>query len=450
MGEDLMARYGDERLPRYTSYPPSPHFSPAVDAATYAAWLRALPADATASLYLHVPFCRAMCWYCGCHTSITQHAGPIAGYVATLRREIADVARHVAPSVRVRHIHFGGGTPTLMAPAAFGDLMTLLRDRFAVDADAEVAIEIDPRTLAPAMSRALGAAGVTRASLGVQSFDPTVQAAIRRHQDYAVTHAAVADLRAAGIGRIALDLIYGLPHQTVESCIDTVHRCLDLRPDRLAVFGYAHVPAFKKHQRHIDAGTLPDGAARGDQAEAIAATLAQAGYRRIGLDHYALPDDPLALAQARGRLRRNFQGYTTDVADALIGFGASAIGRLPQGYVQNEPALRVYGERVAQGALPVLRGYALTAGDRLRAELIERVMCDFSVDVGAICRRHGRDPEGFLASIPRLRALAEHGLIHRDGGVLTVPDGARTFVRTVAAAFYPHLGTSGAVHSRAS
>jgi oxygen-independent coproporphyrinogen-3 oxidase len=249
---------------------------------------------------------------------------------------------------------------------------------------------------------------------------------------------------------INLDLIYGLPHQTVGSCVDTVRQCLELQPDRLSVFGYAHVPAFKKHQRHIDEATLPEGRARLDQAEAIAETLVTAGYRRIGLDHYALPDDPLEIAQAEGRLRRNFQGYTTDPSDTLIGLGASAIGRFPQGYVQNAPGLRAYAERIGQGELATVKGYALTPEDRLRADLIERVMCDFAVDVGQVCRVHGRDPEALLATLPRLPALLADGLIRHDGDLLVIPAEARTFVRNVAAAFDGHLGTSAAVHSRAA
>ena len=448
MRENLRTLYGEERLPRYTSYPASPHFTAAVGAATYAEWLRGLPSEATTSLYLHVPFCRSMCWYCGCHTTITRHDAPIADYLATLQAEVGLVARHVERPLRIRHVHFGGGTPTIVAPSAFRDLVALLRDSFLVDPDAEIAVEIDPRTLTSGMTLALGDAGVTRASLGVQSFDPLVQEAIRRHQGFDVTAAAVLGLRAAGVRGINLDLIYGLPHQTVDSCIETVRQCLELRPDRLAVFGYAHVPTFKKHQRHIDEVTLPDGAARQAQAEAIAEALAGAGYQRIGLDHYALPEDPMA--RAGGALRRNFQGYTTDPSDVLIGLGASAIGRLPQGYVQNEPALRSYAERVARGGLATLKGYVLTPDDRLRAALIERVMCDFAVDVGEVCRAHNRDPDMFLASLPRLSTLAIDGLVHREGTILSIPEGARTFVRNVAAAFDAHLGTSDAVHSRAA
>lgn len=449
MRDDVRAQYGEERLPRYTSYPTAPQFSDGISCQDYAEWLACVPDGATASLYLHVPFCRSMCWYCGCHTTITQRDAPIVDYVAILRREIELVTRHLAGPVPARHVHFGGGTPTIIEPAAFLALMSVLQQSFPLDPGAEVAVEIDPRTLIPAMASALGQAGVTRASLGVQSFDPLVQRAINRVQSPEQTAGATKQLRDAGVGGINFDLIYGLPHQSVDSCIDTVQRCLQMRPDRFSVFGYAHVPSFKKHQRKIDEAALPDGAARHAQSEAIAETLLQAGYRRIGLDHYALPGDAMAQAQGSGGLRRNFQGYTTDSGDVLIGFGASAIGRLAEGYVQNEVVLGRYAKRVSRGQLATAKGYGLTADDRLRADLIERLMCDFEVDVGQLCRNHDAAPDALLASIPRLRVLEGDGVIHLDGYVLSVADDARFLVRSVASAFDAYLGTSGRIHSRA-
>lgn len=449
MSIDLQARYRDERLPRYTSYPTAPHFSPAVSASQYGAWLGSLDTGATGSLYLHVPFCRSMCWYCGCHTTITRHDAPIVDYLAVMQREIEAVAERLERRLPVRHIHFGGGTPTIMTPGELARLVDLLAARFAIAPDAEIAVEIDPRTLAPAMTAALGRLGVTRASLGVQSFDPVVQRAINRVQTVAQTAAAVDGLRAAGVLGINFDLIYGLPHQTIASCRDTVAACLDMRPDRFAVFGYAHVPGFKKHQRMIDEATLPDGVARHAQAEAIADALQAAGYRRIGLDHYALPSDPMVSAHLDGRLRRNFQGYTTDTTNALLGFGASAIGRLPQGYVQNAVGLGDYAARVGAGALPTVKGYVLTPDDRLRADLIERVMCDFAVDVAAVARRHNVDPAGVFRALPRLAALQADGLVERSGHEVRVAADARHLVRTVASAFDAYLEAPGRTYSRA-
>jgi oxygen-independent coproporphyrinogen-3 oxidase len=449
MSIDLQARYRDERLPRYTSYPTAPHFSPAVSASQYGAWLGSLETGATGSLYLHVPFCRSMCWYCGCHTTITRHDAPIVDYLAVMQREIEAVAERLGRRLPVRHIHFGGGTPTIMTPGELARLVDLLAARFAIAPDAEIAVEIDPRTLAPAMTAPLGRLGVTRASLGVQSFDPVVQRAINRVQTVAQTAAAVDGLRAAGVRGINFDLIYGLPYQTIASCRDTVAACLDVRPDRFAVFGYAHVPGFKKHQRVIDEATLPDGAARHAQAEAIADALQAAGYRRIGLDHYALPSDPMVRAHLDGSLRRNFQGYTTDTTDALLGFGASAIGRLPQGYVQNAVGLGDYAARVGAGALPTVKGYVLTPDDRLRADLIERVMCDFAVDVAAVARRHNVDPAGVFRALPRLAALRADGLVERSGHEVRVAADARHLVRTVASAFDAYLEAPGRTYSRA-
>jgi oxygen-independent coproporphyrinogen III oxidase len=449
MRSDLAACYGEERLPRYTSYPTAPHFSNAVGRETYAEWLQAIPRRATASLYLHVPFCRSMCWYCGCHTSVARRGEPVAIYEATLRREIDLVSRQIDCRVKVDHVHFGGGTPTIMTPEQFAGVIGSIRRSFFVLASAEVAIEIDPRTLSQRMIDALALGGVNRASLGVQSFDPAVQHAINRIQSFEETATATENLRRAGIPAINFDLIYGLPHQTIASCLDTVQRCVALRPDRLSVFGYAHVPTFKKYQRRIDEGWLPGSRERFDQACAISNALREAGYVQIGLDHFALPTDPMALALYEGRLRRNFQGYTTDQSDILIGLGASAIGRLPQGFVQNEVAISAYAQRIAEGSLATAKGYALTADDRLRGEIIERIMCDLHVDLGPICARHGSAVNALVNSAPRLEGLMSDGVIERDGDALSVAGGSRALVRSVAAAFDAYLDGSRRLHSRA-
>jgi oxygen-independent coproporphyrinogen-3 oxidase len=447
MKQDLAASYGQERLPRYTSYPTAPHFSPAIGPDTYAEWLRTIPSNASASLYLHVPFCRAMCWYCGCHTSVVRRNEPIAVYAAALRCEIDQVTQQIDRRLSVDHVHFGGGTPTIMAPEALVDLVGSIRHSFFVRPSAEVAVEIDPRTLSREMIEALALSGVNRASLGVQSFDPAVQRAINRVQSFDVTAAATVGLRRAGVAGINFDLIYGLPHQTVASCLDTVRNCVKLRPDRLSVFGYAHVPSFKRHQRKIEEATLPDSLERHRQSEAIADALTLAGYVRIGLDHFALPGDRMAVALREGTLRRNFQGYTTDTGNVLLGFGASAIGRLPQGYVQNEVGTRAYSQSIADGRLATVKGYALTGDDRLRAEIIERIMCDFGADLGPICARHGAAPEAMLHSSPRLRDLVSDGVIELDGASLAVKDQSRFLVRSVAAAFDVHLERSSGIHS---
>ncbi|HWA48845.1 MAG TPA: oxygen-independent coproporphyrinogen III oxidase, partial [Dongiaceae bacterium] len=305
---DIVARFEGQRAPRYTSYPTAPHFTHNIDDAEYQTLLTGLDPNESLSLYLHVPFCQTMCWYCGCHTRIVASYSPIEAYLDALEAEIRMVAAALPQPMNVRHIHWGGGTPTIMAPAAFRKLMGTLRECFEVVADAEIAVEIDPRRVTDEMIDALGQSGVTRASLGVQSFDPTVQAAINRIQSYEQTARATEKLRGAGVAAINFDLIYGLPHQTAESCGNTVARALQLAPDQFSVFGYAHVPWMKKHQRMIDTAALPNPQQRLAQFGVIAERLAEAKYRRIGLDHFAKPDDRLVRCLDAGTLRRNFQG----------------------------------------------------------------------------------------------------------------------------------------------
>ncbi|MCK0198781.1 oxygen-independent coproporphyrinogen III oxidase [Ancylobacter sp. 6x-1] len=439
----------DERLPRYTSYPTAPVFGEAVGAGLYGAWLDMLAPGTPTSLYVHVPFCRSMCWYCGCNTTVALRDRPVLDYLAALRAEIDLVAARCGRAADVRHIHFGGGTPTILAADDFRALMDLLRARFAVHPGAEIAVEIDPRRLDAAMIAALAASGVNRASLGVQSFDGAVQAAINRIQSVGQTAAVVDGLRAAGIGAINLDLIYGLPKQTLASCRETVEACLAFHPDRFSVFGYAHLPGFKKHQSRIDAADLPGGRERLAQAVAFAQAILGAGYVRIGLDHFARPDDPMATAMREGGLRRNFQGYTTDSCQALVGLGASSIGRLPQGYVQNETVLRAYAERVRRGELPVAKGHAFSADDRLRAELIERVMCDLAVDIETVCARHGVARGALAPVFPALEALRGAGVIAFDGRRLRVLEAGRLRVRKVASIFDAYLDGGARRFSRA-
>lgn len=444
----LIAKY-DRRIPRYTSYPTAPHFTVAVDGAAYRDWLRALPEDGALSLYLHVPFCASLCLFCACHTTVVRQPEPLLAYAATLEREIDLLADAIGRDLPVRHVHWGGGTPTILPPAAIAGVMRRLRARFAVAADAEIAVEIDPRTLTPAGVEALAAIGTTRASLGVQDFDPVVQAAINRHQGLDITATAAARLRAVGIGSINLDLIYGLPHQTVEGVIDTVTQALTLAPDRAAVFGYAHVPWMKKHQALIPDAALPDAAARFAQRQAVEDTLTAHSYAAIGLDHFARPEDALAQAAASGTLRRNFQGYTTDGAPTLLGLGASSIGALPQGYVQNQPAVPAWRDAVRAGDLPIARGVALSAEDRLRREVIEQVMCRLEVDLRAVAARHGADPASLMDAAPRLQEMARDGLLVWDGYRLRMTPAGRPVVRAAAAAFDTYLREGAARHSAA-
>jgi oxygen-independent coproporphyrinogen III oxidase len=442
----LLARYADSRIPRYTSYPTAPNFSADVGEAQYRNWLASLPAT-DASLYLHIPFCRAMCWYCGCHTTVAAREAPVLRYLDCLRKEIELVARYRRDHLSIRHVHFGGGTPTLMPANQLQLTMDVLRAHFRVTEDAEIAIEIDPRIFSPEMAVTLGACGFNRASIGVQSLDPAVQRSINRVQGFELTKSAVRSLRLNNVGAINFDLIYGLPNQSLQSCLDTVEQSLSLRPDRFAVFGYAHVPSFKPHQRKIDGAALPDSEMRFAQSRAIADALVRAGYVEIGLDHFALPGDPLARAAANGRLHRNFQGYTTDEAEVLIGLGASAIGRMPQGFVQNEVRIPEYQRLIKECRLPIARGYRFEGEDRLRGTIIERLMCDHRVDLEAVCQGFGAEPYELLATAP-LEPLIADGLVKRRGTSLFVTPHARPLVRSIAAAFDTHLSRAGG-HSRA-
>jgi len=449
MRSDLATRYGQDRLPRYTSYPTAPHFNPRIGEVDYRQWLKSLSPRQSASIYLHVPFCRSMCWYCGCHTSVTRREDPIAVYCSGLRTEAHLVAETIGHRQPISHVHFGGGTPTIMTPETFADLVGALRYSYFVLPGAEIAVEIDPRTLIEPMAEALGFSGVNRASLGVQSFDPAVQRVINRQQSFEQTARCADMLRKSGIRRLNFDLLYGLPLQTVRSCLDTVAKCIELRPDRFSVFGYAHIPSFKKHQRKIDEDALPDSNERHLQSEAIAESLINAGYVRIGFDHFALPSDELAVAKREGRLRRNFQGYTNDCADTLIGLGASAIGRMPQGFVQNAVAPRDYLANVAEDCLATVKGYEFTEDDRFRADLIERVMCDMTVDLSRIARSHGRSPETAVVDRLRLESLIAEGAVTVDEDRISVSEGAEFLVRIVASAFDAHLARSAATHCRA-
>lgn len=437
----------ESRVPRYTSYPTAAQFG-AVEEASYRAWLReGIGAGDTLSLYLHVPFCRDLCWYCACHTRPTRSDARVRRYAEALRAEVALLEQALPPHAGVSHLHFGGGTPTMLGPAELRRLVPELRRRFNIRPDAELAIELDPRALTAEMAETLGALGFTRASLGVQDVAPEVQALIGRPQPAEMVELAVRRLRAAGIAAVNLDLMYGLPGQSVAHVARSARFGAALGADRVAVFGYAHVPWMRPAQRAIDAALLPDAAARLAQAEAAEAVLLGAGYEALGLDHFARPDDPMALAARRGALRRNFQGYTTDVAPVLLGLGASAIGSLPSGFAQNEADERRYAEAVAAGRLPVVRGVATTAGDQLRAAMIEAVMCRFAIDPAAPEWRAPAAAAILRDAMPRLARLEAEGLLRRDGARLVVEGEARRFVRQVAACFDAYLVPGVARHS---
>jgi oxygen-independent coproporphyrinogen III oxidase len=349
----------------------------------------------------------------------------------------------------VAHLHWGGGTPTALSPDDLTRVMQVIDRHFTILPDAELAIESDPRTLTGAMILRLGELGFNRASFGVQEFDPEVQQAINRIQPPEMVERTVDALRSAGIERINFDLIYGLPFQTTEKLLTTIDRAAAMRPDRIALFGYAHVPWMAKNQRMIPEDALPDATERARQAKSAGEALQARGYDAIGLDHFALPADPLAAAARAGRLHRNFQGYTTDTQETLIGVGATSIGRTAEGYVQNITETGAWTRAVRAGVLPVAKGIALSADDRLRAHVIERIMCDGTVDTEAVARRFNVAADWAKAELESLAALEADGILERQSGRITLAPEARPLSRLVAAAFDTYLQSGRAKHSAA-
>jgi oxygen-independent coproporphyrinogen-3 oxidase len=448
MRRDLSAKY-DLRVPRYTSYPTAPHFHPGVGPADYGAWLAGIDPAEELSLYLHIAYCAEMCWFCGCHTKITKRYTPVAAYMEALLGEIALVADKLPTKMTARHVHFGGGSPTILAPEDFVRTVDTLRERFIVKPDAEVAVELDPRTADEEYVRAMAKAGVTRASIGVQDFDPKVQQAINRIQPYEVTANVIEWLRKHGVPEINMDLVYGLPYQTVDGLLHTIEMAHGFAPRRIALFGYAHVPWMKKHMRLIPEESLPDTDTRWEQYVQATALLESLGYVKIGLDHFAAPDDQLAIALKEKRLHRNFQGYTTDIADTLIGFGASGIGSLPQGYVANLGEIHLYQEAIAKGELATARGVAVTDDDRLRRAIIMKLMCDLEIDLDQVCAQYGADAAQFDGELAMLAPMEQDGLAIVRGRRITVTDEGRTLVRAVGAAFDRYLKRGEQRHSKA-
>ena len=446
MDKTLVAKYAAP-VPRYTSYPTAPHFNAEVSSATYGDWLRALPKGASGSLYVHIPYCDRLCWFCACHTKQTRQYDPVERYLQALDAEIETVAALAGKRLNVTALHFGGGSPTLLKPEHILALGQKLRSSFAFAPDAEISVEMDPNDMDEARFDALATIGMTRASLGVQDFDPRVQLTINREQTFEQTKWVVDAVRARGVGSVNLDMLYGLPHQTLGSIAATTKLVLSLRPDRIALFGYAHVPWMKKHQTMIDEALLPDASARLEQAEVATRLILAAGYEAVGMDHFALPWDNLAVAARSGTLRRNFQGYTTDQADALIGLGASSIGLMPQGYVQNMPATSEYERRVLAGGLATVRGVGLSDTDRMRSWVIERLMCDFSFSRCELLSRFGEAARTVIAEAELVATDDRDGIFVRSGNRFVVTERGKPFVRSIAARFDAYLGQGAARHS---
>lgn len=446
MENSLLAKYSGA-VPRYTSYPTAPHFHEDIDCGKYAQWLQAITGKERISLYIHVPYCDRLCWFCACHTKHTLKYEPIAIYLESLKKEIAAVGALVSRDAAVTAVHFGGGSPTMVRPDDLIDLMAALRSAFRFADDVEISVEMDPNDLDEPRYDALAAIGMTRASLGVQDFHPKVQKAINRIQTFEQTKSVVEAVRARGVHSVNCDILYGLPHQTDTTVAETVNDILSLAPDRIALFGYAHVPWMKKHQTMIKEEVLPGLEERFAQMSLAASMLVAAGYEPVGIDHFALPSDRMAIAAREGRLRRNFQGYTDDAAEALIGLGASSIGQLPQGYVQNMPATGEYQRMADAGGLTAVRGIAVSDDDRLRRRVIEEIMCRFTVSFPELRSEFGNAVDDIVAEA---RAFAQSNqdricLIEDDHFVIT--EAGRPFARTIAAVFDSYLSNGKGRHS---
>jgi oxygen-independent coproporphyrinogen-3 oxidase len=435
----------ESRVPRYTSYPTAAQFSGRIGPRQTRTWLTGVDLARSASLYVHVPFCRQLCWYCGCNTTVVSRAAPILRYLEHLHREIALVRMHLPGRLPVAHLHFGGGTPTILEGHAFTALMAEIRAAFDLLPDAEIAVEIDPRGLDRSRIAALVEAGVNRVSLGIQDLDPAVQEAINREQPLALVRDVVGKLRAEGLSRISMDLIFGLPLQTAETLARTIDDVVTMRPDRISLFGYAHVPWMKPHQRLLEPPGLPGTAQRLALGDVATSALLKSGYEAIGLDHFARPDDDLAVAARNAALHRNFQGYTTDDAPVLVGLGASAISTFVEGYAQNFTRTDEWTAAIARGDLPTARGVAIDADDRRRGAIIERLMCSFRADLSEDV---AADP-ALSDDLARLAPLEKAGLVLRDGARLEIPTDARPFARIVAATFDAHLRAAPTRHSAA-
>jgi oxygen-independent coproporphyrinogen III oxidase len=445
---DLLRRY-DRPGPRYTSYPTAPQFSPAFGEAQLREAVAASngdPIPRRLSLYVHVPFCASPCFYCGCNRIITRDKGRSEGYLARLYREIDLVAALFDRDREVIQLHFGGGTPNFLTPAQLREVVDTLRRQFhfADRDDADISIELDPRFVDPADVAELGAIGFNRASLGVQDFDPVVQVAVNRIQSVEETAAVVEACRAAGMRSVNIDLIYGLPKQSLDGFGRTLEQVIAIRPDRLAVYGYAHLPELFRPQRRIDAADLPSPETRLALLQLAIERLTAAGYAYIGMDHFALPDDELARAQQRGGLHRNFMGYTTHADSDLVGLGVSAISHVGDTFSQNPRDLPSWEAALDEGRLPVVRGMRLDEDDQLRADLIQALMCQGEIPVAALERRYAIDFADYFAdALQRLQPLVDDGLVVLAKGTIRATSRGRLLLRNIAMCFdrYLHLPT---------
>ncbi|MES0862464.1 oxygen-independent coproporphyrinogen III oxidase [Ruegeria sp. SCPT10] len=431
-----LARLGlfDAKVPRYTSYPTAPHFSNDVGADRFGDWVSAIKPESAISLYIHVPFCRRLCWFCACRTQGTQTDNPVIAYVDVLKAELDLLAARLPDGVVLSRLHWGGGTPTLLNPDLMRDLSRHIFSIVPLGHDAEFSVEIDPNEVDEARLDALAEAGMNRASIGVQDFDDEIQKTIGRIQSYDTTRDAVDTIRARGITSLNTDILYGLPHQTKERMTESVQKLLSLNPDRVALYGYAHVPWMAKRQQLIPSETLPTPEQRLDLFDTARRLFMWDNYAEIGIDHFATQEDGLTKALNSGRLKRNFQGYTDDQAEVLIGVGASSISRFPQGYAQNNPATSAHTKAIRDGRFSTSRGHLFKDQDALRARLIEALMCDFQINTAEILSNFDVSAED-LGGMYDSTNSAFGGLLRITENGLFIPPEARALTRMIARSF---------------
>jgi oxygen-independent coproporphyrinogen-3 oxidase len=442
---DLVRKY-NVAGPRYTSYPPATKFS---DAVTWEQLSERIEANNRSardlSIYFHIPFCETLCWFCGCTTVITLNHDKGNDYINYLGREVARMAPMLNAERKVVQLHFGGGSPTFLRPDEIRRLGGIIHKHFKFAADIEASVEVDPRRLTRDHLVALREVGFNRASMGVQDFNPKVQEAIHRIQPREMTQQAIDWMRELGYGSINLDLIYGLPNQTRETFNETLDTVLEMKPDRLAVFSYAHVPWIKPAQKILQEKVLPTPESKLEVLKLVIERLtANDQYVYIGMDHFARPTDELAIAQKNKQLQRNFQGYSTRAGSDIYAFGMSSISQIPDAYWQNEKELPKYQEAVDAGRVPLHRAYLVTPEDNIRRETIMRVMCDLSLDFNAMSQKLGINFEQhFALELAALAPFESDGLVKRSENGIEVTDGGRLFIRNIAMSFDNTLPAAG-------
>jgi oxygen-independent coproporphyrinogen-3 oxidase len=446
--EALIAQYA-KPVPRYTSYPTAPHFNATVQGSTVRRWMKDIPESEAVSLYLHIPFCDRLCWFCGCHTKHTLKYEPVKTYLKSLYKEI-ELTRHIiGRKQKLAHIHLGGGSPSLLRAAELKKLKAVLDDNFTINCATEISLEFDPTDLDTERLKAFTEFGLTRASLGVQDFDLKVQETINRLQSFKQTKFVVDTLRTQGVSSLNIDALYGLPYQSLATLSKTLEQVCALSPDRIALFGYAHVPWVKRHQNLIDETALPSSIERFEQARFAEAFLASNGFKAIGIDHFAKAGDSLNTALDARKIHRNFQGYTTDNCSTLIGLGVSSISQFRQGYAQNVKDTHSYRRLLEEDCLPAARGITRSAEDKLTSAAINELMCYFTLSGDELIQTFGSKAQKLIAIASRVALEDDQGFFIQKGQNFEITERGKPFARTIASYFDPYLETDTAQYSTA-